>query len=127
MTILTFNVMILLSLSLLHTHTHTHFLSLPLSLSPPPPFPLSEVKLSRTIKSSTLSHQVPSEKDYFQVTDELSKENSHFALSDALLAVIEQVSEPIIHGLYSGMYMYLGQTESPQRRLIWVDCGDLFL
>lgn len=31
-------------------------------------------------------------KDYFQVTDELSKENSHFALSEALLAVVEQVS-----------------------------------
>ena len=31
------------------------------------------------------------EKDYFQVTDELAKENSHFAISEALLAVIEQV------------------------------------
>ena len=86
--------------------------SFPPSYSPPPPsyppslcsppllssflsssfsFLLSEVKLSRAIKSSTPSGQVPSEKDYFQVTDELSKENSHFALSEALLAVIEQV------------------------------------
>lgn len=32
-----------------------------------------------------------SDKDYFQVSDELSKENSHFALSEALLSVIEQV------------------------------------
>ena len=31
-----------------------------------------------------------SEKDYFQVTDELSQENSHFSLSEALLAVMEQ-------------------------------------
>ena len=31
------------------------------------------------------------EKDYFTVTDELSRENSHFALSEALLVVIEQV------------------------------------
>ena len=30
-------------------------------------------------------------KDYFQVSDELSRENSHFALSEALLTVIEQV------------------------------------
>lgn len=111
MTILAFNVMILLS----HFLSLTFSPSLSLSLAPPP-FPLSEVKLSRTIKSSTLSHQVPSEKDYFQVTDELSKENSHFALSDALLAVIEQVSESIVHGLYSGMYMYLGQAEAPLRR-----------
>ena len=34
---------------------------------------------------------VVEEKDYFQVTDELAKENSHFAISEALLAVIEQV------------------------------------
>ena len=34
---------------------------------------------------------VAEEKDYFTVTDELSKENSHFALSEALLVVIEQV------------------------------------
>ena len=31
------------------------------------------------------------EKDYFTVTDELSRENAHFALSEALLVVIEQV------------------------------------
>ncbi len=30
------------------------------------------------------------EKDYFQVTDELALENSHFTLSEALLSVIEQ-------------------------------------
>ncbi len=32
-------------------------------------------------------------KDFFQVTDELGKENSHFMVSEALLAVIEQVRE----------------------------------
>ena len=39
------------------------------------------------------SHQVVSsgQKDYFQMSDELSRENSHFALSEALLSVIEQV------------------------------------
>lgn len=30
------------------------------------------------------------EKDYFQVTDELSQENAHFRISEALLAVMEQ-------------------------------------
>ena len=44
------------------------------------------------MKSSTLSQQLHhDEKDYFQVTDELAKENSHFAMSEALLAVVEQV------------------------------------
>lgn len=43
------------------------------------------------MKSSTLSQQPHDEKDYFQVTDELAKENSHFAMSEALLAVVEQV------------------------------------
>ena len=32
-----------------------------------------------------------SPKDYFQVSDELSQENSHFTLSEALLTVVEQV------------------------------------
>lgn len=35
-------------------------------------------------------------KDYFTVTDELSKENAHFALSEALLVVIEQVQCSLI-------------------------------
>jgi len=35
-------------------------------------------------------------KDYFTVTDELSKENAHFALSEALLVVIEQVQCTLI-------------------------------
>ena len=61
-----------------HTHTHTHALFV-------------EVKSMRAVKTSTLS-QIQDEKDYFQVTDELAKENSHFALSEALLAVVEQVS-----------------------------------
>ena len=37
------------------------------------------------------------QKDYFQVTDELSRENSHFSLSEALLCVLEQVSCHNIH------------------------------
>ena len=41
---------------------------------------------------STASNQDPNEKDYFQVTDELAMENSHFVLSEALLSVVEQVS-----------------------------------
>ena len=45
----------------------------PISLSPEVHLPMAE------------------EKDYFTVTDELSRENSHFALSEALLVVIEQV------------------------------------
>ncbi|XP_064394629.1 protein associated with UVRAG as autophagy enhancer-like [Halichondria panicea] len=45
---------------------------------------------TRPLKSGTLPPSVPDTKDYFQVTDELSKENSHFALSEALLSVIEQ-------------------------------------
>jgi run domain Beclin-1 interacting cysteine-rich containing protein len=30
------------------------------------------------------------QKDYFQVTDELSRENSHFSLSEALITIVEQ-------------------------------------
>jgi hypothetical protein len=53
---------------------------------------LAEVRSSKVMKSSTLSQQpLHDEKDYFQVTDELAKENSHFAMSEALLAVVEQV------------------------------------
>ena len=56
---------------------------------PPPPSPLS---LSPPeLRSLTASSQ--EEKDYFQVTDDLAKENSHFALSEALLTVVEQVRE----------------------------------
>lgn len=52
----------------------------------------AEVRSSKAMKSSTLSQQpLHDEKDYFQVTDELAKENSHFAMSEALLAVVEQV------------------------------------
>ena len=43
------------------------------------------------MKSGTVPASPPESKDYFQVTDELSKENSHFSLSEALLSVIEQV------------------------------------
>ena len=55
-------------------------------------FSCVEVKSLRSQKSGTLPSLLPDTKDYFQVTDELSKENSHFALSEALLSVIEQVS-----------------------------------
>ena len=65
--------------------------SSPLSLSLSLVLP-TEIRSSRSVKTSTLS-QVPNEKDYFQVTDELAKENSHFAVSEALLAVIEQVAQ----------------------------------
>ena len=51
---------------------------------------------------STSPNQDPNEKDYFQVTDELAKENSHFALSEALLAVVEQVSS---HTLYTAILL----------------------
>lgn len=46
-----------------------------------------------TRSSKSLSGRAASpqdEKDYFQVTDELAQENSHFSISEALLAVIEQ-------------------------------------
>ena len=54
------------------------------------------------------------EKDYFQVTDELAKENSHFTLSEALLAIIEQVSNDSdsSHAVDGG-YRNNGQTNSP--------------
>ena len=58
-----------------HTHTNTH----------------PEVRSHHAVKSSTFPAQLQDEKDYFQVTDQLGKENSHFALSEALLAVVEQV------------------------------------
>ena len=58
------------------THTHAHFV---------------DVRSSKVMKTSTLS-PAQDEKDYFQVTDELAKENSHFAMSEALLTVVEQVS-----------------------------------
>ena len=54
------------------------------------PLILADLRSSKVMKSSTLN-QPRDEKDYFQVTDELAKENSHFAMSEALLAVVEQV------------------------------------
>ncbi len=45
---------------------------------------LTELSRSKSVTS------LRDEKDYFQVTDELSQENAHFSLSEALLAVIEQ-------------------------------------
>ena len=44
-----------------------------------------------TTTTATTSTTTASQKDYFQVTDELSRENSHFSLSEAMLTVVEQV------------------------------------
>ena len=41
---------------------------------------------------SDISISGQEEKDYFQKTDELTKENAHFALSEALCTVIEEVT-----------------------------------
>lgn len=51
-----------------------------------------------TDANQQLSH---SPKDYFQLTDELSEENYHFSLSEALIAVVEQVRVQCIY-----IYMY---------------------
>ena len=42
--------------------------------------------------SADISLPGQEEKDYFQKTDELTKENAHFALSEALCTVIEEVT-----------------------------------
>ena len=46
-----------------------------------------------------------SPKDYFQLTDELSEENYHFSLSEALIAVVEQV-QCIVHVCVYTVYMF---------------------
>lgn len=51
---------------------------------------LFAAEMTGNSRSFTRSPQPRDEKDYFQVTDELSQEHSHFNLSEALLAVIEQ-------------------------------------
>jgi hypothetical protein len=67
---------------------------------------LAEVRSSKVMKSSTLSQQpLHDEKDYFQVTDELAKENSHFAMSEALLAVVEQVRLRLCTVCVGGIFM----------------------
>lgn len=43
----------------------------------------------RSSKSFSAHSPPQDEKDYFQVTDELSQENAHLSMSEALLAVIE--------------------------------------
>lgn len=79
---------------LYHVHAcHVHEPP-PLSFNPPllppsPPLPPSEYRSSKSVSVQS-SPPPQDEKDYFQVTDELSRENSHFSLSEALLAVIEQ-------------------------------------
>ena len=62
------------------------------------------------------------QKDYFQVTDELSRENSHFSLSEALLTVVEQVynntRDPVAQCLTSNQkVLQLGS--NPSRVLIF--------
>ena len=52
-------------------------------------FTASDVKQQQQRQQLTTTTAV--QKDYFQVTDELSRENSHFSLSEALLTVVEQV------------------------------------
>jgi len=42
---------------------------------------------TRSVASATPTHH--EEKDYFKVTDELSQENAHFAISEAMLTVLE--------------------------------------
>ena len=52
--------------------------------------------------SKSFSALSSDEKDYFQVTDELSQENTHFSLSEALLVVIEQYKASLLdqhHGM----------------------------
>ena len=43
---------------------------------------------------------VTGQKDYFQVTDELSRENSHFSISEALLTVVEQVQQGFVGNIH---------------------------
>lgn len=49
------------------------------------------------------------QKDYFQVTDELSRENSHFSISEALLTVVEQVQQGLVgngHDLTIAVFLF---------------------
>ncbi|KAL5476177.1 hypothetical protein EMCRGX_G026091 [Ephydatia muelleri] len=46
--------------------------------------------LTTTTTSSPLIPTIPEEKDYFQVTSELDRENLHFPVSEALLTAIER-------------------------------------
>ena len=52
------------------------------------------------------------QKDYFQVTDELSRENSHFSLSEALLTVVEQVGRTGNHRLRFSLSLSLSLSPS---------------
>lgn len=54
------------------------------------PSPSPFLELLHSTRSFSSRSPPRDEKDYFQVTDELSQENSHFSLSEALVAVIEQ-------------------------------------
>ena len=54
-------------------------------------FTASDVKQQQQQQQQQLTTTTAVQKDYFQVTDELSRENSHFSLSEALLTVVEQV------------------------------------
>ena len=51
------------------------------------------MKVSRPLTTTSPSHipTIPEEKDYFQATSELDRENLHFPVSEALLTAIERV------------------------------------
>lgn len=74
-------------------------------------FPCCVAEVLHTSKS--LSSLPQDEKDYFQVTDELSQENSHFALSEALLAVIEQYKATWLEQLLREEQFSLSSSSSP--------------
>jgi hypothetical protein len=64
-----------------------------------------EKKLRRhSLTQPSVGHSTScSAKDYFQVSDELSQENSHFTLSEALLTVVEQYKADTVEVLQEAM------------------------
>ena len=73
------------------THTHTYNDALPLQVTEQPysslPFLYTDSGRNALFMEG---------KDTFQIQDELSKDNYHFTLSDALISVIEEVGIIII-------------------------------
>ena len=62
--------------------------SFPFKPSPSPVSPTSVLVSPSSSSSAAFLHS--EEKDYFQVTDELAKENAHFRLSEAFLSIVER-------------------------------------
>ena len=76
----------------LHAHTHTHTMThVPLQVTEQPysslPFLYTDSGRNALFMEG---------KDTFQIQDELSKDNYHLTLSDALISVIEEVSIIIV-------------------------------